>query len=93
VDYPALSSTQLIVIIIGYGLGCISTGYYLVRLRTGQDIRKLGSGSMGGRNVGRVLGRSGFALTMAGDTVKGIIAVRLPLHDLVLHFQYLHNPH
>jgi glycerol-3-phosphate acyltransferase PlsY len=69
-----LTSPELFIVIISYGLGCISTGYYLVRLRTGQDIRKLNSGSTGGRNVGRVLGKWGFVITMAGDTVKGFIA-------------------
>ena len=58
-----------------YGLGCLTTGYYLVRLRTGQDIRGLGSGSVGARNVGRILGKSGFFITLAGDSGKGALAV------------------
>ena len=62
-----------------YVLGCYSTGYYLVRKRTGQDIRELGSGSTGARNAGRALGRSGFLLTMAGDLAKGGLAVWLAL--------------
>jgi glycerol-3-phosphate acyltransferase PlsY len=62
-----------------YVLGCFSTGYYLVRLRTGQDIRELGSGSTGARNVGRVLGRRGFLWTAVGDLVKGALAVWLAL--------------
>jgi len=62
-----------------YVLGCFSTGYYLVRKRTGQDIRELGSGSTGARNAGRVLGRGGFLLTMAGDLAKGGLAVWLAL--------------
>jgi glycerol-3-phosphate acyltransferase PlsY len=57
-----------------YALGCFSTGYYLVRRRTGQDIRELGSGSTGARNAGRVLGGKGFWLTMAGDLAKGGLA-------------------
>jgi len=60
-----------------YALGCFSTGYYLVRQRTGQDIRELGSGSTGARNAGRALGREGFWLTMAGDMAKGGLAVWL----------------
>lgn len=72
-----LSLTALLVLFISYLLGCFSTGYYLARLRTGQDIRAVGSGSTGGSNVGRLLGRTGFALTMAGDAVKGALAVGL----------------
>lgn len=67
----------LVIILISYGLGCLSTAYYLVRWRTGQDIRTLGSGTAGARNVGRILGKSGFALTFAGDLVKGSLAVGL----------------
>ena len=58
-----------------YVLGCLTTGYYLVRRRTGEDIRTLGSGSVGARNVGRVLGWPGFGLTLLGDFAKGAIAV------------------
>lgn len=60
-----------------YFLGCLATGYYLVRLRRDQDIREIGSGSTGARNVGRVLGKGGFALTILGDFGKGALAVFL----------------
>ena len=58
-----------------YALGCFTTGYYLVRWRTGQDVREAGSGSVGARNVGRLLGRQGFLATMLCDFGKGILAV------------------
>lgn len=61
--------------IAAYALGNFTTGYHLVRARTGQDIRELGSGSIGARNVGRVLGRTGFFLTLLGDFCKGSLAV------------------
>ncbi|MBP7142266.1 MAG: glycerol-3-phosphate acyltransferase [Opitutaceae bacterium] len=64
-------------VLAAYVLGCVNTGYYLVRLKTGRDIRAMGSGNAGARNVGRVLGRSGFVLTLAGDLLKGAIAVIL----------------
>jgi len=58
-----------------YALGCFTTGYYLVHSRTGRDLRDIASGSVGARNVGRVLGKSGYLLTALGDMVKGAVAV------------------
>jgi acyl phosphate:glycerol-3-phosphate acyltransferase len=58
-----------------YALGCFATGYYLVRWRTGKDIREVGSGSIGARNVGRLLGRQGFLVTVLCDFGKGALAV------------------
>lgn len=58
-----------------YALGCLGLGYYLVRAQTGRDIREIGSGSIGARNVGRLLGRSGFCLTLLADFAKGVLAV------------------
>jgi glycerol-3-phosphate acyltransferase PlsY len=66
---------DLVAITVAYLLGCIATAYYFVRLRTRQDIRQLGSGNVGGRNAGRVLGRSGFAIVTVGDALKGLLAV------------------
>lgn len=63
-----------------YLIGCFTTGYYLVRGRTGQDVRELGSGSVGARNVGRVLGRVGFVTTLLGDFAKGAAAVWAAAH-------------
>lgn len=67
----------LVVVAISYALGCFSTAYYLVRWRTGQDIRTLGSGTAGARNAGRILGKGGFALTFLGDAGKGALALGL----------------
>jgi len=62
---------------MGYALGCFTSGYYLVRWWTGDDIRLLGSGSVGATNVGRALGKPGFLLTVACDFSKGLLAVWL----------------
>lgn len=62
-------------LILAYALGCFATGYYYVRWRTGTDVRTLGSGNIGARNVSRVLGKSGFFVTLLGDLAKGALAV------------------
>ncbi len=67
----------LLIIPFSYLLGCFTTGYYLVMLLTGKDIRVLSSGNVGSRNAGRLLGARGFFLTFIGDAGKGLLAVYL----------------
>ena len=68
--------TLAVVAVIGcYALGCLTAGYYLVRLTAGGDVRAGGTGSTGARNVGRVAGARLAALTLALDCAKGAIAV------------------
>jgi len=62
---------------LAYIAGCFTTGYYLVLWRTWQDLREIGTGSVGARNVGRVLGKTGFFITVLGDFAKGVLAVLL----------------
>lgn len=63
-----------------YILGCFTTGYYLVRWRLGQDLRETGSGNVGAKNAGRVLGAYGFTITLLGDFAKGTLAVWATRH-------------
>jgi acyl phosphate:glycerol-3-phosphate acyltransferase len=63
--------------VAAYAVGCLNTGYYLVRARTGEDLRARGSGTAGATNTGRLLGRAGFVLAMLGDILKGVVAVAL----------------
>jgi glycerol-3-phosphate acyltransferase PlsY len=67
--------TLLLAIIIAYSLGSLVTGYYLTRWVCGEDIRLHGSGVTGATNVGRLLGKRGFFLTLFGDFIKGALAV------------------
>lgn len=66
--------------LVAYVLGCFTTGYYLVRAVQGRDIREMDSGSVGARNVGRLLGPGGFFLTVLGDFGKGLLAVWAAQH-------------
>lgn len=50
-------------------------GYWLVRWRTGHDVREQGSGGTGATNVGRVLGGAGFLVVLLLDALKGALAV------------------
>jgi acyl phosphate:glycerol-3-phosphate acyltransferase len=73
---------------LGYALGSLCAGYYLVRWRTGRDVRQTGSASAGARNAGRLLGPGGFVLVLTFDLLKGVTAVAgaraLGLDDLAL---------
>jgi acyl phosphate:glycerol-3-phosphate acyltransferase len=65
--------------IVAYAIGCFSTGYYVVRLATGDDLRSHATGSTGARNVGRRLGLRAAAITLAADVAKGAAAVAIAL--------------
>ena len=69
----ALSPWEGIWIVTSYLLGCFTAGYYWTLWRTGQDIRTLGSGNVGARNVSRTVGLTGFAFTLFLDLGKGAL--------------------
>ena len=60
-----------------YLIGSIPTGYIIVKLFTGQDIRTIGSGSTGATNVKRVMGKKWFFIVMLLDAFKGALPVIL----------------
>jgi glycerol-3-phosphate acyltransferase PlsY len=65
-------------VLFAYLLGSVSPGWFLVRLKTGGDVRGQGSGATGATNVGRLLGGRGFAFVLALDMAKGALAAALP---------------
>ena len=67
----------LATLILAYIIGSIPTGYIIVKAKTGQDIRTIGSGSTGATNVKRVLGKNWFFIVMALDAIKGALPVIL----------------
>jgi glycerol-3-phosphate acyltransferase PlsY len=67
--------TGLFALLIAYLLGAIPFGYLLVRLSTGADVRKSGSGNIGATNVLRTTGRAAGIATLLLDIAKGYAAV------------------
>lgn len=69
--------TTALVILGGYLLGSIPFGYWLVRLFKGEDVRTVGSGSIGASNVWRTYGRSYGVPVVVFDIAKGFVPALL----------------
>lgn len=69
-----------VLLFAAYLIGGIPFGYLLVRLRTGRDVRTMGSGNIGATNVLRTAGRGIGVLTLLLDIAKGWTAVWLMAH-------------
>jgi glycerol-3-phosphate acyltransferase PlsY len=67
----------LLAVILAYLIGGIPFGYVVVKLRTGGDVRGLGSGNIGATNVWRTTGRLMGVVTLLLDVAKGYFAVWL----------------
>ncbi|MGI6037998.1 MAG: glycerol-3-phosphate 1-O-acyltransferase PlsY [Limnochordia bacterium] len=67
---------DLILIIVAYFIGNISSGYLVGRLKN-IDIRQYGSGNIGATNVLRTLGVLPSLMTLVLDVGKGVVAVLL----------------
>lgn len=70
---------EAVSIILAYLLGSLSSAILVCRLMGLPDPRGEGSGNPGATNVLRVGGRVAGALTLAGDFLKGTVAVWLAL--------------
>ncbi|HMO61867.1 MAG TPA: glycerol-3-phosphate 1-O-acyltransferase PlsY [Ferruginibacter sp.] len=68
---------ELLLIILAYFIGSIPTALIVSRNFFGIDIREYGSGNMGATNTFRVLGSRFGTIVMAGDILKGVLAVAL----------------
>ena len=68
-------TSGIIAIVIAYLLGSIPTAYIVTRLATGKDIRQLGGGNVGARNVFHEVGRVAGIAVAIFDTGKGVAAV------------------
>ena len=65
--------SYLAAVLGGYLAGSIPTGYWLVRLVRGIDIRRVGSRSIGATNVWRAMGWKLGVPTIIVDVAKGLV--------------------
>lgn len=65
--------------LFGYLLGAVPTGYLVGKIGYGVDVRQSGSGNIGATNVGRVLGQRAGLMALAGDVLKGMAALFVPV--------------
>ena len=73
---------KIIFVIAAYLFGSFPTAYVVHKIKRGDDIRKYGSGNVGGTNVTRTLGVSYGVTTIVADIIKGFIPI------LALYFIY-----
>ena len=72
--------TTVALVAAGYVLGSMPWGYWLVRLFEQEDIRRHGSGNIGGTNVWRAYGwRLGLPVVVL-DTAKGFAPAMIGVH-------------
>jgi len=69
--------TGVIVIIIAYLLGSMPSAYIITRLVKGKDIRQLGGGNVGARNVWVEVGKAAGVAVGIFDVAKGAAAVSI----------------
>ena len=69
--------TGLLALLGAYFLGSVPTALIISRIVAGVDIREIGDGNMGARNVTRTLGWKPGAVVAAVDFSKGALAVSL----------------
>lgn len=73
---------KILTVLIVYLFGSIPTAYLLYKIKKGDDIRKYGSGNVGGTNVIRTLGTGWGVFIILIDMLKGFLPI------LVIYFIY-----
>jgi glycerol-3-phosphate acyltransferase PlsY len=76
----------VVLIVMGYLMGSIPSGMLVVRLTTGRDIRKVGSGRTGGTNAMRAGGSLAGAATGILDVLKSFLAIQISRQILPGYF-------
>jgi glycerol-3-phosphate acyltransferase PlsY len=68
---------RITAIVMAYLLGSINFGYIIYRIKTGKDIRMVGSKNPGASNIRRFLGWRYYLIVLVLDILKGTAAVLL----------------
>jgi acyl phosphate:glycerol-3-phosphate acyltransferase len=76
---------EVLLVILAYLIGSISTAVIMGKMTMGIDIREHGSGNAGATNTFRVLGKKSGIIVMFADILKGVAATQLVL----LHGAYI----
>ncbi len=67
---------MIIIAVVSYLIGCINSSIIVTKiLKSGNDIRNVGSGNAGFTNVLRTMGKKMAIFTFIGDFAKGVAAV------------------
>jgi glycerol-3-phosphate acyltransferase PlsY len=72
--------------LLGYLMGSIPSGMLVVRLTTGRDIRRIGSGRLGGTNAMRAGGSLAGLATGILDVLKSFLAIEISRRILPGYF-------
>lgn len=75
----------IIMLVVPYLLAGINTSIIVAKIKTGKDIRTMGSGNAGLTNTLRVLGKGAAGIVLLGDVSKAAIAVLI----VRLSFMYI----
>lgn len=70
---------DILLVILAYLLGSVSTAVLVSKRVFGIDIREHGSGNAGATNTFRVLGKNAGIIVMLADVLKGFLAVKLSI--------------
>ena len=68
-------SLSILAVICGYLLGSIPSGYFIARAVSDVDVRHIGDGNVGARNVYRTAGPAAGIATMFADIGKGMASI------------------
>ena len=74
-ESAATAVALVLVALIGYGIGSVSSGYIVGKIYRNVDLRTVGSGSTGATNTFRTLGPGAGVLVAVLDVLKGAAAV------------------